>query len=381
MGRHGDILRRLRADKEVIIGRYEAGESTCELGRCYGCSNASIWLFLKNECGVELRQHATVEPNRKKIMEYFHQGKSAYWINRHLGLGANAAERAIASEGYDISHRKKQRSDPLVNHKEEIVRRYLAGEGTCVIGKDYGCNENSINELLRKCGVEIRPIRHYAKPVDESFFDVIDTEAKAYILGFWMADGCNSSHVPVARMSITDLDILHRMAEEMGFGGKIISRKRGTYKPIYLMAIGSRRMCDALTRLGCVRGKTYTAKFQTEDQVPRHLQRHLIRGWMDGDGSIYMNSRGKSWNMSIVGTEDVCRGIGDCIESHLGIVANVRPAFIGEKHTTWHVYYCSQIKVASILDWLYHDSTIHLECKHQKYLEFRLARPSLFQAA
>jgi intein-encoded DNA endonuclease-like protein len=297
-------------------------------------------------------------------------GKTAYRINRLLGLPKHTAERALKKASIDISSRRWQRADPLKNHKEDIISRYESGDGVHLIAKDYLCQDAAIIRFLRRNGIQLRSLRDYAYGVDESFFDTIDNEVKAYVLGFWMADGCNMSHIPVISMSITDKEILERIAHELKFFGPIhLIQPRGKAKLVqYAIHIGSRRMSDALTRLGCVRGKTYLATFPTLDDVPRNLQRHLIRGWSDGDGTITCSTRGEKrrWHARIVGTEASCRGIAACVKEHLGFDGLVFPVHRGEKHTTWAFTVSDKQHLVKYLKWLYNRSTIYLDRKREK---------------
>ena len=48
----------------------------------------------------------------------------------------------------------------------------------------------------------------------------------------------------------------------------------------------SEKTVNDLIDKGCFRNKTKILKFPTEDQVPKHLIHHFIRGYIDGDGSI-----------------------------------------------------------------------------------------------
>lgn len=361
----------LDANQEEISRLYRHGDSTCALGRKFNCSNSYIWQSLKR-WGEPLRQTKVVEPNRDKILVLHSTGKSAYSINKELGISHGAAERCIAAAGIDISQRKWHREDPIVNHRDEITNRYLSGEGVTVIAKDYKCQDATIIRSLRRWGIKLRSLRDYSYPVDESFFDTIDTEAKAYTLGFWMADGCNQSNIPVTTISITDRDILAEMMLAMSYEGPIheVPPQKENHKPQYRVSLGSRRLCDALTKVGCVSRKTYHATFPTDEQVPSLLHRHLIRGWMDGDGTITCKPGRRHWHCRIVGTEAACRGLSACVARHLGFPGSICPVYKGATHTTWAFTVGSRDKLKIYLEWLYQDATIFLARKHAKYQEF-----------
>lgn len=369
-----NIKSRLELHKDEITARYLEGDTTVALGESFDCSGGSIYLALQR-WGVPIRESKKADRCRQAALAGHAEGKSAYRIAEELGVSRGVIERLLKSEGFDISHRQWKRDDPLVDHRDEIIARYAHGEGCDFIASDYGTNGTNVAKLLRRAGVEIRGLREYSFPVDESFFDVVDTEEKAYCLGFFMADGCNQSQVPAVRMSITDHDILLDIARAMKWEGPIRKtppRGKGK-KPQYHLCIGSRRMSDALTRVGCVSGKTYLATFPGSDIVPGHLVRHLIRGWLDGDGTI-TGSHGVIRRACIVGTEAACRGMSEACGRLLGITGGLSPVQKADHHTVWAFSVSGRHQLKKFLDWLYQDATIFLNRKHAKYQQF-LASP------
>lgn len=364
------IKDRLNAERQAITEAYLNGESTCSLGRRYDCSNASIFLALR-DWGVPLRQLKVVDANLEKIVELHKQGLSAYAITKRLGLQKNAAERALRKAGYDISHRQRTREDPLFNHEEEILARYANGEGVHLIAKDYDCQDASIIRFLERKGVERRPLRYYAYSVNEEFFDVVDTESKAYILGLFMADGNNDQKRGITRLSITDEGLCRAVAEEFSFEGKIDRmepRKEG-HLPQFRFNIGSRKLSDALARCGCVARKTYIAKVPSAEIVSDALQRHMVRGWLDGDGTI-THTKSLHYSSRIVGTEAVCKGMSELVNRTLGFPGWVAPVYVGATHTTWGFTISNKEQLRAYLDWLYKDATLFLRRKFDKYLAF-----------
>ena len=366
----GDIRQRLNKERQSIIESYLAGESTCSLGRRYGCSNASVYLALR-DWGVPIRQTKQVAPNYERILALHEQGLSAYRIDRELGLPKGTAEKAIRKAGFDISHRQKKREVPLVLHVDTILSRYEAGEGVHRIATDFGCQDAAIIRFLRRHGITLRSLRHYAYPVDESFFDCIDNEDKAYILGLFMADGCNQQQVPCVRISLTDRGLVHAVARCLNFKGPIkkVEGRKTNHLPQYSLLVGSRKLSDSLGRAGCVSRKTYIAKTPAEDIVSSELHRHLVRGWLDGDGTITCCKAGR-WISRILGTEAVCKGLSETVNKHLGFSGCVCPVHKGPKHTTWGFAIGGREQLRAYLDWLYADAILFLQRKFDKYLAF-----------
>ena len=84
--------------------------------------------------------------------------------------------------------------------------------------------------------------------VDTHFFDSIDTEEKAYILGYILADGhvASDNHIMFG-LHEKDVDILYKIRDSMRTEAPILS-KRG--KPYKTLDIGSKFMCDVLRNYG-----------------------------------------------------------------------------------------------------------------------------------
>ena len=128
--------------------------------------------------------------------------------------------------------------------------------------------------------------------INENFFSRIDTEQKAYILGFFYADGCNSIITELNKcVSFTqleqDVDILNKIKiamESTNILYEIIQKSNGKKK--YILDIYSKKLSEDLEFLGATPNKSLTLTFPTEN-IPKELMHHFIRGYFDGDGCIW----------------------------------------------------------------------------------------------
>lgn len=120
---------------------------------------------------------------------------------------------------------------------------------------------------------------------NEKYFDIIDTQERAYFLGFLYADGYNN--IKQGRIQIAlqwrDFDILEKLQNNLKSNYIINCNIFNGFKQCFL-SINSRYLSNQLTKLGMLHKKSLILKFPTEDQVPKHLIRHFIRGYFDGDG-------------------------------------------------------------------------------------------------
>lgn len=123
--------------------------------------------------------------------------------------------------------------------------------------------------------------------LDENYFDTINSSNKAYILGFIYADGSVSERGNLTIcLSKKDTEILEFIKEELNYSG-VISTKLVNKNEYSLLNIVSKVMVNRLIELGIAPNKTYNSS--TLPTVPKEYFNDMLRGYFDGDGSIYKN--------------------------------------------------------------------------------------------
>lgn len=71
---------------------------------------------------------------------------------------------------------------------KDIIPLYKNGESLTKIAEKFGTSRNTLSKKLKEKGIEIINQQNKSK-FNENIFDVIDSEEKAYWLGFIYADG------------------------------------------------------------------------------------------------------------------------------------------------------------------------------------------------
>lgn len=221
--------------------------------------------------------------------------------------------------------------------------------------------------------------RHF---FDQTFFDTIDTEEKAYWLGFLYADGANCDKGGNVSIGLTQDDayMLSSLQRSLGSDHKLYVRCSSGFagKPIHCLIICSRYLCASLTRQGCTPRKSLTLQFPTEEQVPRHLVRHFIRGYFDGDGSMCTSQRHNKTTVtgyvSIGSTRMFCQRLKDVVNEIFPIGGFVKTHRCTSGKEVFYFVLNGANQVVSFMDWLYADATICLDRKREKYRQFLLAR-------
>ncbi|MBU3227100.1 NUMOD1 domain-containing DNA-binding protein [Clostridium algidicarnis] len=209
---------------------------------------------------------------------------------------------------------------------------------------------------------------------DDSYFEKIDNERKAYWLGFLYADGCvvekseNNKKV-IMKLHPHDKYTLEQLLKDINSNRPIYVSKKGYVS----VEISSVKMANDLIRLGCVPRKSLILKFPNENMVPQNLIKDFIRGYMDGDGCIstYMKLRVDRktpmfiCEIKFIGTYDMLCGIKRFFNSEKNILIN--------KHSpkTCQISFAGR-KYKEVVDSLYDNATIYMKRKRDKWNEFKI---------
>ena len=198
---------------------------------------------------------------------------------------------------------------------------------------------------------------------NEDFFETIDSEEKAYWLGFIAADGCLSLKRIHLSLVLAEKDLSHLIkfreaiqAEKSLY--KRYHKKQNTYS--YKLSLYSFKMYNDLLDKGIIPRKSLTLKPPLN--VPDNLIRHWIRGYFDGDGSIFISKRDQKTYISILGTKEVLGFIlkESEIEWEIHSKDTSKAYFIGG---------CGN-KALKFLSFIYDNSNIFLDRKKERYLNY-----------
>ncbi len=211
----------------------------------------------------------------------------------------------------------------------------------------------------------VHPNRRYT--LNETYFDRIDTEEKAYWLGLLAADGyvADNGHIELGLSGEEDRCMLEEFARAIGSNAPIKQHKLKypNAKPAYRVGLCSAPLRDALIRLGVTPRKSLTLQFPTSDQVPPHLLRHFVRGYFDGDGSV-SHKRDGGFSLGVTSSPDFIQRLALVLEEATGVIPHIERSKYERCH---HVKVGGPFVTLLILDWLYRDSTVHLPRKQAKY--------------
>ena len=205
--------------------------------------------------------------------------------------------------------------------------------------------------------------------VNNKFFNKIDTEEKAYILGFIMADGgiyINNAHRLYFSLSYKDIEILNRIqaAMESNYDIRIINQSNDFGEStIAKLTIYCKEIIDDLVALGFDNNKTGN---EFIPDIEPNLMRHFLRGFFDGDGTIF-KSRGYN-TVGFTSSLDMLTAINELLFKELNLNTKNIYTESGNKQA-YRLYYNRQEEVYKIYNYLYKDATIYLDRKKNKFMD------------
>jgi DNA-binding transcriptional regulator WhiA len=203
-----------------------------------------------------------------------------------------------------------KRYDFTVELIQKIKNLYVKDELSCpTIGKMLGIGEWAVWNCLKKNGIKTRTKFAFSRKyeLDETFFEKIDDEKKAYFLGYLYADGAiyKSKHGSYFHLTLQERDkhILESFKKMLKTN---IGLRRRQGKGQDILMINSKKMVEDLIKLGCMPNKSFKINFPTFEIIPEKLMPHFIRGYFDGDGSISWNPKNYRVAAKIISNVDFC---------------------------------------------------------------------------
>jgi DNA modification methylase len=182
------------------------------------------------------------------------------------------------------------------------------GKETVNLGNTHenGKNPGSVSDFWDKS--KSYPNRKYF--FQENYFETIDTQMKAYWLGFIWADGYLNTNALEVELHIKDIEQLQRFRDDIGSTHKIYERERPTTHSCRIV-LGSQKLVSDLISLG------YNHK-EVPINLPVEYEKDFIRGLFDGDGSVgcYSGYKGKirSW-LELLGKEKLMLWVKEKLDS------------------------------------------------------------------
>lgn len=258
---------------------------------------------------------------------------------------------------------------------KEWLEKAIEDYGTVnKISRELKQPKTSLYRYIRYFGLQDKikhPAQNHLYSFNDSFFEKIDTEEKAYWLGMLVADGNISDFGRKSytiRLLLKESDIYHvqKFADALELKKQVRIDKEGRGS----IAIHSKKMFFDLMNHGVTPNKTGYEIFPDLDDP---LMPHFIRGFFDGDGTIYERNQNGSRKRSMCAIGFVCmnKKFMDDLLLHLEKTCNV--SIKNHYKESKNVYECKTEAINScvrIINYIYENATIYLNRKYEKARNF-----------
>ena len=222
----------------------------------------------------------------------------------------------------------------MTEFQEKVLKLIEEGKSPSEIKRLLNCPRTSITSVLKAHNVPIEKRNYLHKKCKEDYFDVIDTDEKAYILGFFIADGTidHSQYRMGISLQSSDREVLDLIKFELDINNNIVisNRHPELREEQAQLRWSSKHMVNTLKGYNILPRKTYDSEFIFPfDKIPKQFYGSFIRGFIDGDGSYEFNGKG-TFTIRLVSTSKLfldqignivssnIEGIGYCLEYHKG---------------------------------------------------------------
>lgn len=261
----------------------------------------------------------------------------------------------------------------------EIYQKHVNEHKTISeLSREYGFNPTY---QFKKYGLEIfnwwkkdlkkrRQLYHAYKIKNN--MEVIDSEIKAYILGLWLSDGWVTDDEICIKIHKDDIQLVEKIRD---FFCPEIPIKE--IKNTISFKLSSKELVSQFNSYGCVKNKTYSDMHIPN--IPKNLIRHFIRGYFDGDGTIFMDRKYYKSNICSI-CKNFLKELQDIltennIESRINVEkrSNKIMKTPQGKSTNckdmYRLYVSKQTEIIKFKDFMYRNSTIYLQRKYNKFPE------------
>jgi intein-encoded DNA endonuclease-like protein len=308
------------------------------------------------------------------VDKYVNQHKNTYEIAKEYNCASYTIGKLLSKKG--VKMRTGGESQMLACRQKLDIKQILDGyvnqrKSTYELGREYNCSHTLIIAVLLENGISLRT-RGEAKRKhfpNEHFFDQIDNEIKAYILGFLYADGYNSERYNRVDLTLAkkDVEILEKIRDVLCPNYPLRNFVRAGREFVQLL-MASKHMSETLVRQGCPQAKTFKLVFPTF--IPKDLVRHFIRGYSDGDGCITFTNRNgrQAYYHIMVGAESFINSMAGIFKTELDAHSSILKATPARDNNIKIMNVGGNRQVKRVLDWLYQDATIFMQRKYERYL-------------
>ncbi len=201
----------------------------------------------------------------------------------------------------------------------KAIKLYKSGLSVQKVGKQLKISTHSILRALKKIGFERRTLIKYK--FNPKSFNKLSRAAK-YWIGMMLSDGCVCDHKQGQKQIILSLQKrdkkhLEKFRKFLESNHRIAYNKRDK---AYRIEITSNEMAKVLSGYGVVPRKSYIANVKNKKLI---YSADFWRGMLDGDGCLFVTKDGKSFRIFITGSKFICQKFLKFVKKHYKTKAKI----------------------------------------------------------
>lgn len=303
-------------------------------------------------------------------------GATWQFLEDNLNIKVRTLVDNLLKEGFDLTILPKNKKiagkvRPKIK-KEEIDLAFKL--------KKEGKTMDEISIILQKPKYTLRSLgvhkinrivdRRQVYPTNINYFDKIDTEDKAYFLGLIAADGSIDNSRLRIELQKEDQYILEMFRDIISPEHPIYINKRVNRKETATLDLSSVYWVNKLKYLHIIPRKSFCNTSFPDINI--NMIPHFIRGYFDGDGSVYIDKKTNDLRIKFIGNTLFITELLNVFVSNLDIT----PVKLhnGKKYQDYTSYFSIARKkdVINLYDYMYQNSTYFLNRKKKIFDRYYL---------
>lgn len=312
---------------------------------------------------MAIKKYNFTEEQINEMIELHNSGMLHKHIAEKFNTSRSTIDRTLQNTDLPSRH-------PLLSEerKDRAYELYMKYRDLNKVGAELHMSNKTVSEIVKAKGfkIDMSEIKQIYD-INQEYFDVIDTQEKAYYLGLLAADGTVGSKTNVVQITLQERDkyLLELLRDAIKSNHNILklnyqSRKK-TYQNQYQFSVMNKHMHDSLISHGIVPRKSYCLEFP-KDLAPE-LYSSFLRGYMDGDGTIAKAEK----RVRLVSTESFCLSVQKILKDTLDINSHIIHEKRDPNRITCTLGVAGGIQTKIFLNWIYKDATVFLKRKYEIY--------------